>query len=306
MTKRVVLFELVLLLVASVNAQVYKGILITEQKGTSVEYANVGIVGKNIGTTSNMDGQFELNIPSENSGDTIRFSMIGYETITLLVSDFINRNNDTIWMVEKTYSIQEVVISAPKSEVKILGNGRTNGTAHMSFPRGGKGLEVGIILDLKKGNQAQLQTLMLNGISISNEIYDDKSKSWITSRAEIDTLHFRVNLYRVNSKGEFENILTKPIYIKYKPYKMEERKEDKIITSHPVEFDISEHQLVIDSKSLITVEFYSDVPPNRALFNAHLRGPDTYFRATSQGKFIKYPYINASAGLGVRAKVMKQ
>jgi len=305
MAKKVILFVLLILLVSSGNAQVYKGILITEQKGTPVEYANIGIVEKNIGTTSNIDGRFELTIPSENSGDLIRFSMIGYETVTMVVSDFINRNNDTIWMAEKTYSISEVVISAPKSEIKILGNSRISGTAHMSLPHGGKGLEIGVILDVKKGYQAQLQTLMMNGISISNEIRNEDSKSWITSKAEFDTLHFRVNLYRINSKDEFENILTKPIYITYKPYKWEDRKTDKIISSYPVEFDLSEHQLVIDGKSLITVEFYSDIPPNRVWFRCHLRGPDTYFRETSQGNLHKYS-MNASVGLGVRAKVMKR
>ena len=307
MTKRLVLLVLVLLLGISGNAQVYKGILITEQKGTPVEYANVGIVGKNIGTTSNMDGRFELNIPSENSEDTIRFSMIGYETVTLVVSDFVNRNNDTIWMAEKTYSIQEVVVSASKSEIKILGNSRKPGRLHMTFPRGGKGLEIGVILDPKKGNQAQLQTLILNGISISDYIRD--GKSWIFSKVEFDTLRFRVNLYRINSKDEFENILTRPIYITYKPYKWEDRKDknknDSVISSHPVEFDISEHQLVIESKSLITLELYFDMPPNWTLFSSHLTGPDTYFRVTSQGKFSKFP-MNGSAGLGVRAKVMKR
>ena len=225
--------------------------------------------------------------------------MIGYETVTMVVSDFINRNNDTILMAEKTYSISEVVISASKSEIQILGNSRISGTAHMSIPHGGKGLEVGIILEPKKGNQAQLQTLMMNGISISNEIRDDETKSWITSNAEFDTLRFRVNLYRINSKDEFENVLTKPIYITYKPYKWEDRKTDKIISSHPVEFDISEHQLVIDSKSLITVEFYSEVPPNRVWFRCHLRGPNTYFRGTSQGKFQEISY---ECECGIRRK----
>ncbi len=305
MKEKVVLFLLLMLLASSGNAQIYKGILINKQKGSPVEYANVGIVDKNIGTTSNLDGQFELKIPSENFKDSIRFSMIGYETVTLVVSDFINKKNDTILMTEKTYSISEVVILTSKSEIKVLGNRRVTGTAHMSLPNGEKGLEVGIILDPKKGNQAQLQTLMMNGLSISDQIWDNESKSWVASNAELDTLCFRVNLYRVNSKDEFENILTKLIYITYKPYKWEDRKAEKIISSHPVEFDISEHQLVIDSKSLITIEFYSDVPPNRVWFRCHLRGPNTYFRATSQGKFQKYP-TGASVGLGVRAKVMKR
>ena len=121
MTKKVVLFVMLMIFISSGNAQVYKGVLITEQKGTPVEYANVGIVEKNIGTTSNIDGQFELKIPLENLIDSIRFSMIGYETITLVVSDFINRKNDTIWMAEKTYSISEVIISPSISEIKILG-----------------------------------------------------------------------------------------------------------------------------------------------------------------------------------------
>jgi hypothetical protein len=308
MTNKVFLFALLMLFVSSGNAQVYKGVLITKPNGAPVEYANIGIVEKNIGTTSNLDGRFELKIPSENLKDSIRFSVIGYETITWVVSDFINRNNDTIWMAEKAYSISEVVISPYKSEIKSLGNHKienATNTGHMALAHGGKGIEIGVILDMKKGTQAQLQTLIFHGMAIENVIRDE-SGAFIPSKAELnDTLRFRVNLYRVNSKGKFENILTKPIYINYKAYDFRNRSEkEKAISSHPVEFDISEHQLVIDSKSLITLEFYSEVP-NKVWFRGIMRGPPTYFRVVSQGKFYKYS-MNVSMGLDVKARVMKR
>jgi hypothetical protein len=299
---------MLILLASSGNAQIYKGILIAEPKGTPVEYANVGIVDKNIGTTSNMDGQFELKIPSENFKDSIRFSMIGYETVTLAVSDFINRKNDTIWMAEKTYSLPETVISTSKSEIKILGNNIGAGRAHMHLPHNGKGVEIGVILNLKKGHQALLQTLMVHGIAVSNYMREAESRKWVAIETKLDSLRFRVNVYRFNSKDEFENILTKPVYITYKPYNWDDEKtkttKDSIISAHPVEFDLSEYQLVIDSKSLITLEFYDDVP-QRIMFRENLIGPGTYAKATSQGKFYKFP-LNASMGLSVRAKVMKR
>ena len=287
------------------NEQIYRGVLITKQKGTPVEYANIGIVEKNIGTTSYMDGRFELKIPSEFLRDSIRFSTIGYETITLVVSDFINRVNDTIWMAEKTYSLREVVISPSKSA--ILGNLRMENSKNRMYMalNGRKGCEVGITLDPKKGNQALLETLILYGVVIKDEIYDENTKTWVASEAaEFDTIRFRVNLYRVNSKGQYENILTKPIYINYKAFKYEERWDERYISSHPVEFDLSEHLLVIDSKTLITLEFYTDVP-NKVWFQGLLRGPASYHRYTSQGKFFKYS-MGLSAGLSVKTRIMKR
>jgi len=162
--KMTVLFALFFLLVLPSNAQVYKGVLITEQKATPVEYANVGIVGKNIGTASNPSGQFELRIPSGHLRDSIRFSMIGYEAVTMLVADFVNRNNDTIFMKELPYSIREVVVTPTGPKSMILGNRRKGPVAFfLSGSSENRGSEIGIILDPNK-NTVLLKTLTLTDV----------------------------------------------------------------------------------------------------------------------------------------------
>jgi hypothetical protein len=52
-----------------------------------VEYVNIGIVNKNIGTISNNNGEFVLAIPAEFENDSVRFSMVGYVPLTLSVAD---------------------------------------------------------------------------------------------------------------------------------------------------------------------------------------------------------------------------
>jgi len=285
-----VLLVLLILSVSLVNAQVYKGVLITEHKRTPVEYANVGIVGKNIGTASNLFGQFELRIPTEHLKDSIRFSVIGYEPITLLTSDFINRSNDTIFMKEKSYDIGEVVIT-PSTEVKILGNRRKGLAAFfLTGSNEKRGMEIGIILD-PNDSKVFLKSLTLNDVMIYLTL--DDGKTYVEGKEVRDTMLFRLNLYKVTSKNEFENILTQPVFIKWNTDNYDYLKK----------IDILEHNLVIENKVLLTLEFFDDVYARSTIrFNGSLFGPNTYIRSTSQGSWKKQ---SNSVGIFVEAIMMK-
>jgi len=284
------LLTLLILLVSSGKTQVYKGVLITEHKGTPVEYANVGIVGKNIGTASNMFGLFELKIPTEHIRDSIKFSLIGYEPITLLISDFINRSNDTIFMKEKSYDIEEVIIT-PSTEIKFLGNRRKGLAAFfLTGSNENRGMEIGIILD-PNGSKAFLKSLTLNDVMI-HFTFDD-GKTYIEGSEVRDTMLFRLNLYNVMSKNEFKNILTKPVFIKWNT-------DNHYYIKN---IDISEHNLVIENKVLLTLEFFDDVSARSTIrFNGSFFGPDSYIRSTSQGSWKKK---SNSVGIFVEAIMMK-
>ena len=291
MTKKVVLFVLQMLYISLGNAQVYKGVLITEQKGNPVEYANVGIVGKNIGTTSNIYGQFELKIPPEYLRDSIRFSMIGYESITMLVSDFINRNNDTIFMEEKFYAIQEVVIS-PTGKNVILGNknvkvekGLLTGGYVFGFCKLKKGNEFGIILNPNKKKNL-LETIILYVTFSYPTLKDCESLNQ-------DTILYRVNLYNIESKNDFENILIQPIYFKSKVNNNQ--------YFYRLEFDISEYNLVIENKTLLSLEYFTDVSATMGIASSK-KGPASYTRGTSQGY---WENTHMSLGVSVKAKIIK-
>jgi len=289
MIKKLTLLASLILLGSSINAQVYKGVLINGQNGTPVEFTNVGIVRKNIGTVSNRHGQFELRIPAEHLRDSIRFSMIGYEPVTLLVSDFINRSNDTIFMKEKPYSIRELVIIPTGPRIMILGNSRKGPWAFHSLGSfDNKGMEAGVILD-PKNNTVLLKTITLNDVMF--EVSDNGRNIGLTTGQ--DTMLLRINLYHVNSRNEFENILTQPVYIKV----------DGDNNYYLKKFDISEHNLVIDSKVLLTLEYFDEVfTRTKIRINGTFFGPDSYVRRTSQGSWQK---LSGSLGIFVETLTLK-
>jgi hypothetical protein len=275
---------------AAADAQVYKGILI-DNKGVPVEYATVGIVGKAIGTTSNADGRFELKISPEHSADSIRFSIIGYETITWGVSDFINRNNDTILMKEGLYFINEVVISATETIRIILGNKELyHPKKRIFFPDKGlvelhKGVEMGVILNPKN------KKVMLENIGLFNRWKWNNECNCFETRNGYVT--YKLNLYRVKSKNDFENILTQPIHIRLHT--------DNFSIMSGLWLNISEYNLVIDGKTLITLECIND-PPQGLYFASTSKGADSYLKRTSQGKWEKLPH---GLAVFVRAKIIK-
>ena len=281
MKKIIISFSLLLMFLSFCRAQAYTGRLIDEQ-GVPVEYANVGVVGKSIGTVTSRDGRFELEIPQERFSDSIRFSMIGYETVTLLVSDFVNRTNKTIVMKEKIYSIEPITITATTIRTMILGYDRANWQVVRLYPRddsNNRGLEFGIILDPKR-ETVLLETLTLNEMFITKEGNDT-------------TILYRLNLYKVNPRNNFENIMEKPVYIR----------APKNITRF--EIDISEHNFIIENKTLLTLEYIDDAP---LTFSLHFRGgfpkppDDSFFRRASHSNWIN----TVCFGMSVKARIMQK
>ena len=78
-----------------------------------VPFAAVGILKKNIGTTSTMEGTFSFLVTKNELNDILEISSIGFETIKINVQDFINRKDKKIVLKEKLTALDEVVVKAP-------------------------------------------------------------------------------------------------------------------------------------------------------------------------------------------------
>ena len=78
-----------------------------------VPFAAVGILKKNIGTTSTMEGTFSFLVTKNELNDILEISSIGFETIKINVQDFINRRDKKIILKEKLTALDEVVVKAP-------------------------------------------------------------------------------------------------------------------------------------------------------------------------------------------------
>ena len=78
-----------------------------------VPFAAVGILKKNIGTTSTMEGSFSFLVTVNELEDELEISSIGFETLKINVREFINREDKKIILKEKLTALDEVVVKAP-------------------------------------------------------------------------------------------------------------------------------------------------------------------------------------------------
>ena len=78
-----------------------------------VPFAAVGILKKNIGTTSTMEGSFSFLVTVNELDDELEISSIGFETLKINVREFTNRKDKKIILKEKLTALDEVVVKAP-------------------------------------------------------------------------------------------------------------------------------------------------------------------------------------------------
>jgi CarboxypepD_reg-like domain len=105
-----------------------KGKVIDQSGMKPIAYANIGIVNTGVGTISNEDGSFSLQVPDGNLKDTLRFSAIGFGKRNISIQSFANQDI-TIYLKEQIIQLNEIIVSSKKEKNKIfeLGNRRSRG-----------------------------------------------------------------------------------------------------------------------------------------------------------------------------------
>ncbi len=97
-----------------VNAQFMASGTITDIDGNPIVGATVIIKGTNIGTVSNLDGNYQLDIPTQSA--LLEFSYLGYSTTTFSVAPGEDIAN--VVLSEDVTRMEEVVISGLATSVK--------------------------------------------------------------------------------------------------------------------------------------------------------------------------------------------
>ena len=93
----------------SVLSQSLKGIVLSGENNSAISYVNIGLIGKNIGTVSDESGHFEIYLDKEYDNDSLRFSMIGYESRTFMVRRLRDDSVKNIYLKPRLYTMKEVV-----------------------------------------------------------------------------------------------------------------------------------------------------------------------------------------------------
>ncbi|TJY37772.1 carboxypeptidase-like regulatory domain-containing protein [Pontimicrobium aquaticum] len=110
-----------------------EGQIIDSKSKQPLAWVNIGIAGKSIGTVSNNEGNFKMEINDKYNQDTIRISMIGYKERLFKFIDFKNkiRENPLFKLEAEVMQLNEVIISNNNKQEHILGNKEfTNNTVY--------------------------------------------------------------------------------------------------------------------------------------------------------------------------------
>ena len=86
-----------------------KGYLVDNLNNKKIAFANIGILGKPVGTISNMDGFFSMKIAPNQLNDTIVISYIGYKTYKASIQNLINETQ-VLTLEPHIVSLQEIIV----------------------------------------------------------------------------------------------------------------------------------------------------------------------------------------------------
>jgi hypothetical protein len=253
-----ILFSLLLCTTVSGQTQDYK--VISNETRAGIGFVNVGVMGKNIGTVTNESGSFNLDFGDIDNSDSLRFSMIGYESKTLAVSQLKTDPIKVVYLESKIYSLPELNIVYPRGREIMLGTPVVTNALRSGFSDNNLGSELGIQVYVKK-------RLKLNDIHFN------------VGACTYDSVTYRLNIYRVSDQFVWENILTKPIYISFTKEKIR-----KAIT-----YDLKDYSIIIEGSIIVTLELYRDLGEGKLLFLTQFFTGTTYHRKTKEGTWIESP-----------------
>ena len=234
--------------------QSQNGRVLSSDTNSGIGYVNIGVIGGNIGTVTDASGNFTLAIDESYDNDSIRFSMIGYESKTLLISQFKNDTKIYIYLNPKSYNLPEIKVVYRRPKGIRIGTEVTTNTLRSGFASNELGSELGVKIHVR--GLVRLEDIKFN-----------------VAICTYDSVTYRLNIYEKYNDKEYRNILIKPIYITFSKEKINE-----VIT-----FDLKNYQILIEGDVLIALELYKDMGEGRLLFHTQFFTGTTYHRKTSEG-----------------------
>src|SRR5687767_784448 len=112
------LITLCILSLPSISQRIVSGKILSKPGNRPIPYANIGIIGTPIGTISNTDGSFLIQIPKEYQNDTLIFYSLGFSQRAVPLLSLTTSSNLTIILREKSTTLEAVEVSAKKGKNK--------------------------------------------------------------------------------------------------------------------------------------------------------------------------------------------
>ncbi len=198
--------------------------IITKDK---IAFANIGIRHKNIGSVANSIGIFSLTLEQKYQNDTLIFSCVGYEELSLPIKQIISLQQSDFQLTPKLLQLDTVSAIAPRLKEKKIGVYKYNPLLHFTDGSIGQDdiFEIAQLMHL--GNK----TVKLTSLNL--HINEPRKDSGI----------FRINFYAFDGKMPGKRIIEKEIL------------QTKSIRPGWLSFDLANDNIRLKGDIIVSVEF---------------------------------------------------
>ena len=253
-----------------------QGIVIDSKTKQPLQYVNVGVLNQYVGTVTDIEGKFELDISENLMGDTLKISMIGYEARMWIIDDLKSSENQLRFALEEQISeLDEVVLSAKAYKRKTLGNKTKSKFLGTGFSYDQLGAEMGIRLN------------------INNPTLADQFNFHISYNRLSATSIFRLNMYSVRDGKPHSNILREQILISIKSGQ-----------TGIVSVDLRPYGIILEEDIIIALEWIDNKGENKKseaiYFSLGMFNSGTLYKQSSQAPFKKFNSMGVGFNLDVR------
>lgn len=230
------------------QSQTCNGLVMDRETNEKLPFVHIGVKGKNIGVISDDKGQFKLDLSRVDNDESISFSIIGYKTTHLSKSSAL-KENLIVKLKPISYELKEIVVKGKEQKEIKIGRIKTTKTTtgQSGVDKFGYGGEWGV------------------KIKYPGESYYLKDVNFHTRFNTVDSVLYRINVYKLDQDLPGKSILQKEVFTK-------SYRKDKWISS-----SILSQNLIIEEDIIVTFElvqiWYRSKGENQ-LFYTHGKGYD--------------------------------
>lgn len=233
---------------------------VVDEKSAGLPYVNIGIPTSGVGAVSDAGGAFSLSIPQGHEGDTLYFSVAGYDTLKVPVARLLEMG--PFAMQRKSRVLETVTVSRGKLVEQAIGKGRN------TFVR------------FADGSLVQRDVFEI-GKLIKLDSADSKitSVNLFINEARADSGVFRINFYRYDGHAPAQRLLEQSIV------------QTKAIHEGWLQFDLSSYNLRMRGSFIVAIEFLPAASaPGPIYYGIVPGGSGSYVRKSSQGAWSIPPH----------------
>jgi hypothetical protein len=235
----------------------YKGVIVDRKTGTPLAFANLMVVGTNVSTVTNTDGEFSIKISKALQNPTVSASFIGYTSKILPVSK-LNPDKNRIELELTSVVLPEINVISKDAEALIIAVMEKKGRNYMDEST----FMTAFYRETIKKNRTY--------VSLSEAVVEINKQPYTSYKSDI------VKLYKARKKADYSKLDTITFKLQGGPFNslyLDVMKNpdivftEEMIKNYEFSFDRSTH---MDNQLIYVLDFKQRSDITEPLYNGKL------------------------------------